>query len=111
MAKLFTKNDSGFICANCGATVPPLVHSSRNHCPVCLCSIHIDINPGDRECDCKGIMYPIAVEPNTQKGYIITHKCSVCGKVGKNKCANDDSKRLLISYTNPYNIPPFKFKK
>lgn len=52
-------------------------------------------------------MYPIAVVPDAKNGYVITHKCSVCGKVSKNKCASDDDKSLLISYTNPYNIPKF----
>ncbi len=108
MTKLFTKNDNGFICQSCGKEVLPLGYSSRNHCPHCLASLHVDINPGDRACECKGIMYPIGVEPNTKQGYIITHKCSVCGKVGRNKSADDDSKALLISYTNPFNIPKFK---
>lgn len=107
MAKLFTKNDSGFICSACGKEVPPLGYSSRNHCPFCLASLHVDINPGDRECECKGIMYPIGVAPDSKSGYIITHKCSICGKVGRNKSANDDSLPLLIKYTNPYNVPAF----
>ncbi|MBR6594541.1 MAG: RNHCP domain-containing protein [Clostridia bacterium] len=106
MAKLFTKNDNGFVCRACGKEVKPLGYSSRNHCPFCLASLHVDINPGDRACECTGIMYPIGVEPSS-KGYIITHKCSVCGKVGRNKSADDDSQHLLIKYTNPYNIPDF----
>ena len=53
--KRFTKNDSGFVCANCGREVPPLGYSSRNHCPYCLCSLHVDVNPGDRAADCGGI--------------------------------------------------------
>ena len=107
MAKVFTKNDNAFICKACGKQVPPLGYSSRNHCPFCLASLHVDVNPGDRACECMGIMYPIGVEPSNKQGYIITHKCSTCGKVGRNKSADDDSKQLLISYTNPYNIPKF----
>ncbi len=105
--KTFTKNDSGFICKSCGKEVKPLGYSSRNHCPHCLASLHVDVNPGDRACECGGIMYPAAVVPDAKHGYVITHKCSVCGKVSKNKCASDDDKSLLISYTNPYNIPKF----
>ena len=108
MSKLFIKNDNGFICKACGKEVPPLGYTSRNHCPFCLSSLHVDINPGDRACACAGIMYPVGVEPNAKQGYIITHKCSKCGKVGRNKSADDDSKALLIKYTNPYNIPSFK---
>ena len=43
--KRFTKNDDTFICKNCGLEVKPLGYSSRNHCPRCLCSLHVDINP------------------------------------------------------------------
>ena len=48
--KRFTKNDNGFICAHCGKEVEPLGYTSRNHCPFCLWSLHVDINPGDRAC-------------------------------------------------------------
>lgn len=85
--KRFTKNDSGFICANCGFEVMPLEKTSRNHCPRCLCSLHVDINPGDRACNCHGILYPVSVCPDSKKGYIITHKCKKCGSICRNKAA------------------------
>ena len=88
-SKRFTKNDSGFICRNCGKVVLPLGSSSRNHCPFCLCSIHIDINPGDRANDCLGIMDPIKVEINPKKGYVILHRCRKCGEIKRNRAAND----------------------
>ena len=97
--KRFTKNDSGFICANCGKEVSPLVYSSRNHCPVCLCSLHLDVNPGDRASQCGGVMRPVSAEPDSKKGFIITHKCDKCGKVGRNKSASDDDTDLLIALT------------
>lgn len=65
--KQFTKNDEGFICQNCGEKVEPLGYTSRDHCPNCLCSIHIDINPGDREATCHGILRPIQVLPDSKK--------------------------------------------
>lgn len=102
--KRFKKNDDGFVCGNCGFHVQPLGYSSRNHCPKCLCSLHVDINPGDRERDCSGLMKPVAVEPNALKGFIITHKCQKCGGVSKNRSAADDDTDLLIKYTNPDNI-------
>ena len=43
--KRFTKNDDGFVCARCGAEVRPLGYSSRNHCPFCLWSLHVDTSP------------------------------------------------------------------
>ena len=73
--KRFTKNDDTFVCKNCGLTVKPLGYSSRNHCPRCLCSLHVDINPGDRANPCGGILRPIKVEPDPKKGYIIIHRC------------------------------------
>ena len=52
-----------FSCKVCGRLVVPDGAGSdhRNHCPNCLSSLHVDIDPGDREADCGGIMEPIAV--------------------------------------------------
>lgn len=94
--KTFTKNDSGFVCQNCGKSVQPLLVSSRNHCPFCLHSIHIDINPGDRNNDCKGLMMPIAVEINSNKGKVLVFKCLKCGEIKKNKVAQDDSEKVIL---------------
>lgn len=37
-----------FVCKNCGRTVVPEGAGSdhRNHCPNCLYSLHVDIEPG-----------------------------------------------------------------
>lgn len=83
----FTKNDNGFVCANCGFVVEPLGTTSRNHCPRCLCSRHLDESPGDRACSCGGIMDPVSAEPDPRKGYVIVQKCRACGKVVRNKAA------------------------
>ncbi len=101
--KRFTKNDSGFQCVHCGKTVPPLGYSSRNHCPYCLWSKHIDVFPGDRACDCGGAMEPYAVQTDPKKGYVITHRCTLCGEKKNNRAAQDDDTELLIRLTNPYN--------
>lgn len=94
--KLFSKNDNGFICINCGNDVEPLGYTSRNHCPKCLCSLHVDINPGDRDNPCKGILRPISSQPDPKKGYIIIFKCDKCGKIRRNKAARDDNMDLII---------------
>ena len=39
-----------------GKKVEPLGYTSRNHCPFCLWSLHVDENPGDRACECGGEM-------------------------------------------------------
>lgn len=96
------KNDNGFICVNCGKEVQPLGYTSRNHCPYCLHSLHVDIIPGDRLNTCKGILEPIAIEDSSKKGYIINFKCKKCGKITRNKMATDDdfSKMLEIARNN-----------
>ena len=102
--KKFKKNDSGFICKNCGLEVHPLISSSRNHCPRCLCSLHVDRFPGDRENNCGGLMRPIRAETDPRKGYVIVHRCEKCGEVKRNKACSDarvqpDDLELLIQLT------------
>ena len=102
--KLFKKNDNSFVCEHCGAEVEPLGYSSRNHCPFCLWSKHLDVNPGDRANECKGLMEPIRVELDPKKGYVIIHKCQKCGEIHRNRAANEasvqpDDIKLLIKLT------------
>jgi len=100
--KNFTKNDNGFICQNCGKEVGPLGYTSRNHCPHCLCSIHVDILPGDRQNTCKGIQRPISIENNPKKGYVIVYKCDKCGAITRNKSAEDDDFEVLLKVAKNY---------
>ncbi len=95
MGKIFTKNDAGFDCVVCGANVPPLRYSSRDHCNKCLCSLHVDNTPGDRQNDCGGVLEPIAVEYKKNE-YIINYKCKKCGQLHNNKMANDDSFEKIL---------------
>ena len=102
--KRFTKNDSGFVCAHCGKTVEPLGFTSRNHCPFCLWSLHVDINPGDRANECRGQMEPIRTEPDPKKGFVIIHQCTRCGQICRNRAAHEakvqpDNRSLLIRLT------------
>lgn len=97
--KQFTKRDEEFICENCGKKVEKLGYTSRDHCPYCLCSKHVDNFPGDRENDCKGLLKPIGVEISSKKGYVIIYKCEKCGKIVKNKAATDDNMDLIIDLT------------
>lgn len=102
--KRFRKNDAGFLCKNCGREVLPLGSSSRNHCPFCLCSLHVDVNPGDRANPCGGLLRPIRVEPDARRGFIILHKCEKCGAIVRCKAAHEakiqpDDTNLLIRLT------------
>ncbi|MDD6799174.1 MAG: RNHCP domain-containing protein [Firmicutes bacterium] len=85
----FTKLDEGFICAHCGKKVEPLGYSSRNHCPFCLWSIHLDVNPGDRAAECGGLMEPVGAETDPRRGFVIIHRCTKCGAVRRNKAAHE----------------------
>ena len=98
--KNFTKKDEEFICENCGKKVPKLGYTSRNHCPYCLHSKHVDINPGDRAEECHGVLKPIGIEMNSKKGYVIVFKCEKCGAIRKNKAAKDDNMDLIIKLSS-----------
>ncbi len=99
MQKKFTKIDEEFICDNCGSKVEKLGYTCRDHCPICLYSKHVDINPGDRQENCHGDLEPISIEISSKKGYVIVYKCKKCGAIRKNKAAEDDNIQLIIELT------------
>ena len=100
MSKLFSKNDEGFKCVNCGKRVEKLGYTSRDHCKHCLCSLHVDINPGDRLNTCQGLLVPVSARVDGKKGYVVTYKCASCGKLVNNKAAADDNFEVLLSVMN-----------
>lgn len=93
--KKFTMRDETFICENCNKKVDKLGYTARDHCNYCLCSKHVDINPGDRLNDCKGILRPIGIE-KFKDTYKIIYKCDKCNQLHKNIMANDDNFDLII---------------
>ena len=101
--KNFTKRDESFVCENCNVQVEKLGYTSRDHCPHCLCSKHVDNMPGDRSETCHGILRPIQVELDNKKGYVIIFKCKKCGMIRKNKVAKDDNMDLVIKLTAMHN--------
>ena len=92
----FTMMDEAFRCFVCGKNVSPLGYSARDHCPYCLCSIHVDINPGDRMCECKGILKPIGIEKWKKDKYKINYRCEKCGMKKRNVAAIDDDMDKII---------------
>ena len=76
---MFIEIDEPFKCEVCGEDVLPLGYTCRDHCPKCLCSKHVDKEPGDRAEECRGVLRPIGLENNPKKGYIIIYKCDKCG--------------------------------
>lgn len=83
----FIKNKENFICEHCG--VPVIGNGFTNHCPKCLFSKHVDIDPGDRKESCRGMMAPFFVEKEGNE-YKITHKCLKCGATKRNKVSPQD---------------------
>ena len=94
--KKFKMIDEAFTCYNCGKEVEPLNYTARDHCPNCLHSLHLDINPGDRASNCKGHLIPTGIEKNKKRGYKILYKCDKCGIKTKNIMATDDSMDEII---------------
>lgn len=98
---MFKVIDEEFICENCGKKVSKLGYSCRNHCPFCLYSKHVDIEPGDRAEDCHGLLEPIGIEKN-KKGYIIIFRCKKCGEIRRNKIAEDDDIDKVIELSTKH---------
>jgi len=61
-----------------------------------------DKDPGDRASECGGLMAPLAIDKSGKKGFMIFHKCLECGKITKNKIADDDDMDEVINLSaNP----------
>ena len=93
--KKFNMIDDDFICENCHKKVMKLNYTARDHCNKCLYSKHVDINPGDRQNQCHGLLKPVGIE-KYKDTYKIIYKCLKCGQMHKNIMANDDDMNLII---------------
>jgi DNA-directed RNA polymerase subunit RPC12/RpoP len=82
-----------FVCSHCGSEVKG--NGYTNHCPKCLWSRHVDVNPGDRASDCKGMMKPVRAE-YLHGAYTITYRCERCRAEKRNKASEQDDKELLL---------------
>ena len=72
-------HDAGFTCIQCGFNTPPLGVTSRDHCPRCLTSLHVDVVPGDRKSNCGGVLQPVQVD-QSHGDWKIGYICNACGK-------------------------------
>lgn len=93
--KRFNMVDEEFICENCEKKVNTLEYTARDHCPHCLYSKHVDIFPGDRKNNCKGLLEPIDIE-KFKDTYKIIYKCQKCHQEHKNIMAKDDNLDIII---------------
>ncbi len=108
--KRFTVRNETFICESCGQNVPVRNKSCRNHCPFCLASKHVDINPGDRANPCGGLQQAIGYEITGNKGLVLIFRCQRCQATTRNVAAREDEEtpddfdKILELSKNPRNI-------
>ena len=88
----FTRRTEDFDCEVCGTRVHG--NGYTNHCPNCLASKHVDVNPGDRASECHGIMEPVGFQIKNGKEYLI-HRCEKCGHTRPNKVSADDNREVV----------------
>jgi hypothetical protein len=102
--------EPGFRCLGCrlGVCSDPAISGvqSRNHCPYCLWSRHMDLHvAGDRLAGCRAGMRPIGltVKRGREKyglaragELMLVHLCGGCDKLSINRIAGDDHPRSLL---------------
>lgn len=88
MSMTFQKTVEDFICEHCGEKV--MGNGYTNHCPKCLWSKHVDINPGDRASNCFGMMRPINVDADRGEYYLM-YRCEKCGFLRRKKAEKNDN--------------------
>jgi ribosomal protein L37AE/L43A len=91
--KKFSRTVEDFHCEQCGQRVRG--DGYTNHCPHCLYSKHVDIDPGDRQATCLGLMAPVAVEVRRDQ-YRLLHRCQRCGFEKWNRTAADDDFAAIL---------------
>lgn len=95
--KHFQRTTEDFTCEQCGTFVRGSGYT--NHCPKCLWSKHVDVNPGDRQATCQGLMRPISVD--TRRGhYVLLQRCTVCGHERRNRTSPDDSFDAILQISS-----------
>ena len=101
--KKFNMIDEEFVCENCHNNVSKLNYTARDHCPYCLYSKHVDINPGDRNNHCMGLMMPVGIE-KYRNTYKIIYRCLKCNQEHKNIIADDDDFNIIIKLSNSLHL-------
>ena len=91
--KKFKRKIEDFVCESCGYEVEG--NGYTNHCPNCLWSKHVDVNPGDRKETCHGMMKPVDLE-NKGNVFYVVHECLMCKFKKRNKVVKGDNFSQLI---------------
>lgn len=98
--KKFQRKIEDFVCAKCGTKVTGT--GFTDHCPNCLWSKHVDVNPGDRQSSCGGDMEPVGFEIKDDNN-IIYYQCQKCGFKHRVKAAADDNFEAILKLTGEKN--------
>ena len=99
---MFVKNDDSFICKHCGSQVEKLGYTSRDHCNKCLYSFNVDIEPGDRLNECRGLLRPVTVLNTGKKQMQIEYVCTKCKARVRNIVASDDNEEEILNVIKEY---------
>ena len=89
----FKRHKEDFVCEKCGAKVTGTGYT--NHCPKCLWSKHVDVDPGDRLQNCEGMMEPIRLEGTVARLRIL-HHCKKCRFERFNDVAKNDDPEAVV---------------
>ena len=93
MSTTFKRKIENFTCGHCKKKVKG--NGYTNHCPFCLWSKHVDINPGDRANTCGGMMEPVSYDLEKNQYHIIFH-CQNCDAFKRNKFQDGDNFEVLL---------------
>lgn len=91
---MFRRVVEDFECEHCGVHVTGGGYT--DHCPKCLWSKHVDVEPGDRAATCGGMMRPIAISGIVDR-YMIEYRCDVCGHTKRNKVQAEDDPLCVVN--------------
>lgn len=91
--KRFQRTREDFECERCHSFVAG--NGYTNHCPKCLWSKHVDINPGDRANPCRGLMRPSFLDQSKGR-FVIVHKCERCGVNTRVTAADADDFEAIL---------------
>ena len=97
-SKKFQRKIEDFVCEHCGQSVKGTGYT--DHCPKCLWSKHVDINPGDRQAACQGAMEPVSLEIKGGQKFI-HYCCQQCGFKHRVKAAANDDFEAMLKLTKP----------
>ena len=89
----FTRRIEDFNCEHCGAANAG--DGYTNHCTQCLYSKHVDIDPGDREADCGGLMAPVDVLMERGR-HVLVHRCTRCGIERRCRASDGDDIDAMV---------------